>query len=801
MLTPELRTYLEKIEAMSSVPADDAIKDALFSAGWNDESIRDALSYVSVIKQRKAGEVRASAIVQSLPVVHDVSFVGEEDGQSHVPTTQTQTSVFSKPIMSASAGGLHNGKSSQSVLYPDNSSRLGLRGEALAAVRSQKMEEVSLSTKSGEPPVLVVPKEQTFAGGGSALTNTNDVVVGGGRVQEQEIFSVHDSSKVSVLENDSSVRVPGISPRTTISTPPPVRNEVARSIDGVRPAVPTSFATPVQKQVSEETLAVSRSPVRAPAQSSPRVTVHRSNRFVKRVGVIAVLLGVFAAIGYAYIAGIGPFASVEGPYRDAMFASDFLAGIKQMKSGVVTGQYQGRYVTPSGSDEVLLIPASTSVPFIPFFPNTYTVPGTAFSLSISSTFDRTQQKTEDFQLNIDGSYIAGGDVIAGTVEVARIDDMLYTRFSKVPTSPVIALFLGDMRDLEGKWISLNASTTGDSSIERYVLQASTWGTTTMAVASTLLDTLVEALESEQVISVSSKERIPSWKGNATRYYVSVSFEKLAPAFRRVLNHILTTRQDVPVSYTAWLNSVIAKLESNEYVPLLTYFTKHTMLIVDVADDGIPLAITQSMRVLLPELEDRTNETVFESQLSFSFANTNKPIELRTPDDVITLSEASRLLMNLQEDEYRVSLQLIRVNALAQAIETFQQVVGRFPKTLDELVVPAGATLSEGATQPTDPSALFLWNQYKDRPFLPSVPVDVFTQKPFVYSVSDRETEYTLAYMIVLPEELRSQVLGRYSDWSYELGGVDGKVPKWRVVSGKNTLTETHFSVEGKIRRK
>lgn len=800
MLTPELRTYLEKIEAMATVPADGAIKDALFSAGWNDESIRDALSYVSVIKQKKTGDARAATVVQSLPVVHDVSFVGEDEGQPRAPAGQAQVQVPPQPTMSASTGAF-NGKSSQSVLYPDNSSRLGLRGGVPPSVLSQKTDTPVSSVRSDEQPsAFVMQKGPPLADIVESLPTGMDTAVSdiqeSIRDQRQEIPPVKDVSRIPVSTGGTPVLASKVSMNPT-APPPRVQTPLSRPIDGVRPLqTPAPFTVSVpQTQVTE---IPSNRPVQIPA---PRVIAHRSNRFVKRVGIIAVLLGVLAAVGYAYVAGIGPFALVEGPYKDTSFASDFLAGMSRMKSGIATAQYQAGYVPPVAGDELLPVASSTSVPLLPFLPSERTLPDTAVSLSVSTTFDRTQQKTNDFQFSIDGSYVAGGATIAGAIEALRVDNAVYARFSKVPVSPIIAMFLGDIRTLEGKWISLNASTTGESSVEQYVLRASAWSATTTSLAGSLLRTLAEALDSERVIVVSSKERTPSWKGDATRYHLSISFEKMAPALRRVLNHVLTTRQDVPDSYATQLRDAIAKLESTEYASLLAYMTKHMKLTVDVADDGIPLAVTQTVQVLVPKAQNNSNQMSFQSRLSFSFADTNKPIELRAPEDALTLPDVSRLLMNLEEDEYQVSLQLTRVSALAQAIETFQQVVGRLPKTLDELAVSASTTLPQGIAKSASPSVSFLWEQYKDRPFLPNVPVDVFTKKPFTYSVSSKGAGYTLVYTVTLPKELRTEALERYSDWSYELGGADGKVPKWRVVSGKNTLTETHFSVEGKIRRK
>ncbi len=794
MLTPELRTYLEKIEAMSTVPADAVIKDALFSAGWNDESIRDAFSYISVIKKNKANDTSVTTVVQSLPAVHDVSFVEEDEGQSGVSVVHTQTSIPSQPTMSSSIGAF-NGKSSQSMLYPDNSSRLGLRTGVPSSVLGQKTGIPISSIRSDDrPPVSMTPKAPPLAD----IVESLPTSIESGVSSAPGISSEEDTSHMSVSTVGTPVSVPKVSMKP-VAPSPLMRSPSLGSIEGVRPLqTPTSFMVSVPQTQAVETSIPSNQFVQSP---SSRVVAHRNNRFVRRVGIIAILLGILAAVGYAYMVGIGPFVLVEGPYKDTSFASDFLIGMSRMKSGVVTAQYQTGQVSSVEGDGLLPVMSSTSVPLLPFFPNERTSSDIAVSVVASMTFDRTEQKKNNFQFSVDGSYVAEGATIAGEIEALRVDNMLYARFSKVPVSPIIAMFLGDIHALEGKWISLSASTTGESSVEQYVSRASVWSATTTSFVGGLSNIFAEALDSERVISVTSKERISSWKGDATKYHAQVSFEQLAPALRRVLNHILTTRQDVPDSYTKQLRDAIVTLESNEYAPLLAYATKHVSLTFDVADDGIPLAVTQTLRVLLPQAQHDNKQVSFQSKLAFSFTDTNKPIELRAPADALTLFEVSRLLMNLEEDEYHVSLQLTRINALAQAIENFQQVVGRLPKTLDELAVSASTTLPQGVEQNASPSVSFLLEQYRNRPFLPNVPVDVFTKKPFIYSVSGKGTGYTLIYTIIFPKELKTEALEQYSDWSYELGGVDGKVPKWRVVSGKNTLTDTHFSVEGNIRRK
>lgn len=829
MLTPDLRKYLDSLRGLPASPGDEDIKKVLFNAGWNDESINDAVRYFDGVPHSSAsvplsvgprfdGAGESSTELKPVSVVtDDIDFIEEKDDSPTHSTEGTTTKPIAKPALRSTADAGH---SSQSVLYPDNSSRLGMvegetQKEVVASVPQTKL-AVEEKKRTG-PPLMDLDTLAEKVPAHSSERETNRIEEPVLRPEPQVTLSSGGASR-SLIPPEVYTR----SKATNRFVDQPKR---LSSIDGVRPStrqpiepklsVPRPEIKPIQRpQVSMPDMRPTDVPL-IPEKNPEEVFEERlvvqerakersSRRFVTRVGFIAILLGVGAAVLYAYVMGIGPFAA-EGPYRESHFVSDFTLGLTSIKTAVVTASYDLSFTERGENTKplpALSKGATTTLGY--FFPGLslplFSEPDANFGISLSGNLKKNENTGVDFAIGLESLYGGRGEKIDGEINLLRVSTTTYFQVRKTPELPFLTTLLGDISKIEGEWISANPNGLEESIIEGW---AKAIGEAVDGVEDTLvLEAIATAFDEEGVLSfVKTPTTVPSWKGPATRYTLSFNFKNLAAAIRRLANESLTLGAGSYASFADDLAEFASALERGDAAPLLSYLSENALMTVDVSADGMPLAIAFTSR-MAPAFETGAFAgKELKTNLAVTLTEVNQTAAITSPTDYISLSEAARRMMDLSEDEYVLTLQLQRVSAIAQAIDTFDQVVGRLPTSLDELLKKGGDFAAlEGA--PEDGFGI-LRQQYNARPFLPFLPHDASTSEPFLYEVNAQGDDYTLFYDVSLPS-IRDNALVYMNQWAYQFRTAEttpkGNGYAWRIVNGKNTMSKTMFSVEGKVHR-
>lgn len=835
MLTPELRRYLESLRALPDMPVEQKIREALFGVGWNDESINDAIRYYNESKIKSSASVSPSGFLLdntipqkknveqkvSIPITEkEIDFMEGGDGISNDQEIREATlGKVSKPAPLQSTADA--GHSSQSVLYPDNSSRLGMGGQDLnqSTIRSEETKlDTEIKQKDG-PPLMDLDTLSNHISNKETVENVAEGVSVESKTFGQIASTNNIEQRKQIVMPEQSVRSQVNRDVLSQSKPP--------SIDGVRPFVRQQSQNPTRpvdsfpaKKITAPTIKMSdvRSPELAvsseikisepqtqPATSSV-IKKRSSRRFVTRVGFIAVLLGVIAATVYAYIMGLGPFASV-GPYQESNFVANLVKGVASVKSAVVTSSYDLAFVERGEKTKQLPELASGATTTLAyFFPGlsfpVFKEPDANFGVSISGNFtkDDNQKDGFDYSLGVRALYSGAGKMINGEIGLLRIGTTTYFQVRKTPELTFLKTVFGDVSKIEGDWIDVSLSSGSASIIEGWV---SRLGEVVDVVGKeVVLSTLANSLDQEKVVYFAkSPSSVDSWKGPATRYTLAFDFKRLAAAVRRMANDSLTSGIGTYASFSDDFAMFASALERSDAAPLLDYLSENALMTVDVSDDGTPIAIAFTSRLAPSSNAEAFANKELKATLAVTLTDVKPSSEVKVPTEVISLETATQKMMNLTSDEYNLSLQLQRVSSIAQAIDTFSKVVGRLPTSLDELLRVGSEFNIEDRV--LEGSYKILGEQYASRPFLPLLPVDAYTGEPFFYGVGITGDDYNLAYSVSLPL-IREESLKYMSPWSYQFLTAEttpkGNGYAWRIVKGENTLNKTMFSVEGKVYR-
>ncbi len=835
MLTPDLRKYLDGLKTMSVAPTDETIREVLLGVGWNDESIGDAIRFFHETKvspptiSSPSGFITDSTIPQknpgsqiSIPInVAGIDFIDE--GDSVLSNEDERGEVVKQkavppPVSLQSTADA--GRSSQSVLYPDNSSRLGMGGQSMIqspvfSPAEEKKREPENKPKEG-PPLMDLDTLASQVPDKETIEKTIEGVSGKDNSREDSPLTSFQVQKPFSAKSEQPVQTKVIN-RLSPSL------KAVSSVDGVRPSFarqqiqnptrPVSIPQaqkniPVPQRMPDvrppELVAPKKINSEEPRVSAPVLVKERSSRrFVTRVGFFAVVLGVLAATVYAYMTGLGPFASA-GPYQQISFASDFAKGLTSIKTAVVTASYDLSFVERGKKTKPVPILASGATTTLSYFFPGLSLPvfkeGDAqFGLSLSGNVKKDEVRGVDFSVGLEGVYGGGGQKIDGEIELIRIGTSTYFQIKKTPELAFLKTLFGDLSKIEGIWVDAHPTSSSESIIETWAKKLS--DTVDSVGKVKLLNAFARALDQEKVISFAKPpSSIDSWKGPATRYTLAFDFTRFAAFMRRMANDSLTS-DGAYSSFADNFGKIASALERSDATPLLAYLSDNALMTVDVGEDGIPLAVAFTSRMAPSSETGIFADKELKAVAAVTLTDMSQGVDIKVPAEVISLEGAAQKMMGLSSDEYLLSLQLQRVSAIAQAIDTFSEVVGRLPKSLDELLKTGGDFKTEGSVAENTSSVLR--DQYETRPFLPFVPVDVSTGESFFYGVGVKGDDYNLAYEVSLPP-IREGALPYMSPWAYQFLTVETK-PKgngyaWRIVDGENTVTKTMFSLEGKVYR-
>ena len=723
---------------------------------------------------------------------------------------------------------------SQSMLYPDNSSRLGFRGEAGSAV-------------SGEPvaasPVAEIPVAPTSAQQNNAVDYKGKGSDAGAGIQESVpvsekgdayafapladiSFRSEPRPSVRVASNNTPPRSdvrpsvpakPIVLPRVPIApqrTPAPTANTAPEArvrmsdVRPVRAATMEGLVKPPTRQEMASRGAPQEGGIMYPASlrheekavvssvTSVKVPARRF-RLSRLVILIPIILGIGAALVYAYVVGGNSFA-FQGPYTSETFVKDFIAGMNKIETAKIKGSLSAAVMNRGAAGEPLVLPQSTTTlamlfaMFDPASPDflKFIAPDSGASMSYEVLVDR---KNSSATVNTTGSFEAVVSFQGATHELAvdmiSSDGGYFMRLQKIPDVMVPI----DLKDVLGKWIRVEEGFQALVGSQFMVTTVRAPSVQMSAEQTTLLiETLLESAMAENVFSIQKAPRREALLDKTVyRYVLSVSAERMGPFLRRVGN-TLRVASSTDLAFLALANGFSeagASMEKPFIAERVAYILRNATIDIVADAEGVPQVISWTLPLIpganVTQLADKQISVVF----SLSASAINSPIQVTAPSAYISMEEAHRLILGLSLQQYHVVQQIERVTALREALSLHQSFSGEYPATLKELEQTGKQIMQRAGKKETVSDFSFYYDGYTDTPLSEAVPLQASSSEAFGYKRSVDGRDYTITYNIDLPNyqpNILSHIFYIPSD---------PKKISLVVVHGSNRATSHTFSIE------
>jgi len=430
----------------------------------------------------------------------------------------------------------------------------------------------------------------------------------------------------------------------------------------------------------------------------------------------------------------------------------------------------------------------------------YIPPDFSGSIAVSGTAYLGAERTKDDGLNVRGvvKYNTANWNIGVDVELINIGGAFgdyYVRLNEFPTS---IPFVGTMfSTLVGNWIKLDPEELGSSYLGMGGLSGSQdkYEEAKDKVFVAFQDILKMADEEKVIEFVRPPVREELAGIGTYRYDIFFKQASILPFLKRVDAAYgdveLASGEPNPYQLT---QETIDLLEGDEFAQVFAYLKENIKVSVWIdASTGNPLKFDIVTRTVPGEKVTRLADKQLTTAVTLAFSNVNQPIAVKAPESFMTQEDATIKVTGESKESYRLKKQMNNIQMLKRALADFKIYTGNYPETLSDLT-RKGSDFSVQRIIPQDEqfNYKFIEMQYKDKPFLTAVPVDVESGEPYDYRVAG--DDYALSFTLTLPEYKAGTNPQKY--YLTDRTTVAGKTKYvLRYVTGKNTATSKSDSTE------
>ncbi len=777
MLTSELTEYLKTIKKLDPPPNDGDLHDALKTAGWNDQDIKEAIAFIRkpdtpVVAPRATPVPVSSPARESLPLGQAKLQTGVDLSRPEIEAPHLSPRAAVSPVSSASPqsspfqAGNSFARPAQptSVVSPASPTLVTQKPALQTSVSAQP--RFGAEAPAGVKPVSPVSPVRTTPSGPTGPTSP-----------VHEPFSMKMAPEVAPAVAPTATLKPG----TSVST-----NEPRRSFIGMGAATPsvTPGAMLGSKPVQAGTV------VSGSKSLTPTTSGHASRSIAKLV--VFLLIAVIVLGG----GGFGAFAYYKGwvtlpsflsftkkkqvaPYTEANFVEKLFDTVVSIKS--YTAESSARLNVSSRDADAAAAAVDSSAVGISTSPDETPLPGDPMTVEgaeasieplinpllafipsdvdagfkLSSKVARPDNAPLQMETSINFDYKAGGLInmeIAADVRVTG--GSIYVNIKKFPEllstfsgmKPVLNQWVKfDLKELEGKG-SLGAVTTLSNDIQEDQQRISQ-----------LAALLRKIIDEERVITFIG-EPVVEQEGerDVYRYSLTINREKIISAYKRfaaerkvIDDSFPAVFGETPVSQTETqmlYEKDLARLESEQTTAFFDYLKKNVTISMWFDALGMPVKHEVKARIIPGDAVREFKGKQFNLLLTGTVSGINAPVVVETPPNSITLDEALAKAGGMTDEEYKRSKQSQNVEKIRTALDNYKTYSGAYPDKLADLA-KKGSELTIQKVVAEDQKFTNTWveSQYKDRAFLAPIPADIFSGKDFVYALKGED--YELGYVM------------------------------------------------------
>lgn len=507
---------------------------------------------------------------------------------------------------------------------------------------------------------------------------------------------------------------------------------------------------------------------RIPSAQTPR----KSRRIFFYSGIVAILLLIGSGLAYGYTTSRWPFsASDETLIRELPLKLEAISWTEY--SSLFSLNVEPRDADAKPFDQSMVVGEFGGVTAMLFEPSFYGFLPTDTAIEINATgASRTEgEKNRDAEFQVGGKVKFGDLQIEAGIDFITKEGVYYVRVNKAP-----ALFF-DLTPVRGKWIKITEDDL--KSREEFGYYSSFVGgfaqemdedrARAETIPAQLRDLYALALD-ESLISITPSGR----DGKMRQYRVHADREKIVPFYKRA------TRELAAKYGTSTIVTADAETEkylaSEEFTKLFAYLSDNTELNFWLdARTGYPDRAEWSFRMAPPDSYAKFAGKQFRTRFQIAFSDINKSSTVETPQDAISLDDATAAISGVTKEEYLASQQISRITSLRYRLRDFKSQYGAFPAALSELTLTRRElTKKYGST--SQMSSYYNDEYYQAMKFMETVPTDAYSKKPYPYRTEGKGYQFT--YTIQIPEQPKNPQ--DYQD----------------VINGTNTATDASFSREG-----
>ncbi|MDQ2933354.1 MAG: hypothetical protein M3Q80_03150, partial [bacterium] len=354
--------------------------------------------------------------------------------------------------------------------------------------------------------------------------------------------------------------------------------------------------------------------------------------------------------------------------------------------------------------------------------------------NMSAEFAGASVKTVDEKIDVKFGIKAdaqfGDSNINVDAEIRKIAEQYFILVNKMPT------FFFDFSKIKGKWIVTSTEEAGMQGANYFGSnipqdEKEIQKKKDQVAKSTRI--YLELADKHQTLLTVGKPLHEKIDGiSAYKYDLELNKETL-PDFYTELTQELEKElgKESPVKFD---QATLDYLKSPQFDQMYEYMRKNTTLTLWANDAGVPIK-TQYMVRVVPD--NKKSDHQVRMTLALALNNVNQEVSIDTPENPITIEEATLLLSGKTKEEYRFSKQISNIGILQSSIEQFKMLTGVYPNTLDDLKKTYGE-LKKLQTATSTTGQFFYPDEQN---FMKSIPVDVYTKESYVYT--NKKTDFEL----------------------------------------------------------
>jgi len=364
--------------------------------------------------------------------------------------------------------------------------------------------------------------------------------------------------------------------------------------------------------------------------------------------------------------------------------------------------------------------------------------------ALGGSIDNAETAPADARLTAEGSVSFGGANFSAAVEGIKKSDKYYGIVRNFPA------FFSDLSQIRGKWIVFTEADLRNYGYNYFYdnfipSDKNERQVATKKAQAEFLKILQLASDLKLLQIATPVERELVGEETLTRYTLRINQAALLPFVDALYNE--SKDSEFALSESDY-QKMQATLKSSEFNQSFNYLSEHLKFSLWLDKQGYPVKFEQYVRHI-PSPEARAlKDQQIEFRLTLNLRDINKKLEIKEPEESITFDELMMIITGESIEEILIKRQEKNINDMQNALRKYQTWAGRFPGTLTELtlareLVPQAAGNKSSAYTNTEYT-----NQQNKRPFLATIPNDVYTKEPYEYMVVGED--FNLTYQINLP---------------------------------------------------